>query len=845
MFRSYFATAYTGSVMRNSKGVATNAIYGLTSMLNKIIEEEKPEYMIVAFDIGKNFRHEKYKDYKGGRNETPDDLKSQFPIAKELLKAMGIVYLEKEGFEADDIIGTLAKEANKDENYDALIISSDHDLMQLISPQVTMKMLKSKGDSIYYTKEVFEKEYGFEPIKIIDLKSLMGDSSDNIPGVKGVGEKTAKTLIQTYGSLDKVYENIDNIKGKLKEKLQLDKDNAYFSYDLATIYKDVDIDTNLNNYKYSGPDKDKLIKLYKELEFHSLLRNIETKKEETTYYTKIDDINKLSKDNDYAYYIECDKDNYHYANIIGMSLYDGINSYYIDKDLVKSAILHLKDKLKYTYSYKKNIILAHRLNINLESTTFDMMVANYLLDGTTKDDIAFTMLENNIDSYYYEDLKKGKVDKNKIEIDLVKKAKFIYKKKEEIINNLKANNMYELYNNIEMPLIKVLASMEIEGIKVDKNTLREMQNIVEEKINEIKETIYTLTGENFNISSPKQLGEVLFDKLNIPYPGKKKTSYKTDVETLSKLIKDYPIIEYILKYRTLTKLYNTYLEPLEEYIKDDGKIHTIYKQTLTRTGRLSSVEPNLQNIPAREEEGRLIRKAFKPEENSLLLSADYSQIELRILAHISNDENMINTFINNGDIHKKVAADIYNVSIDEVTKKMRSTAKHIIFGIVYGMSGYTLGEDLKISSKEAKEFIEKYYEKYPKVKEYMDNIVKEAYDKGYVYTLFNRKRNIEELSNPSFMVRKNGERIALNTPIQGTGADIIKIAMIKIYNSLKENNLKSKILLQIHDEVVLNVYKEELDIVKKIVKQSMEEVVNWEVTLKVEMQTGNDWYEAK
>ena len=846
MFRSYFATAYSGSIMRNSKGQATNALYGFVSMINKIVSEENPEYMVVAFDIGKNFRHDKYENYKDGRSETPEDLKSQMPIARKILEAMGIVYLEKENYEADDIIGTLAKEADLDPEYDALIISSDHDLMQLISPQVSMKMLKSKGDSIYYTPEVFKEEYGFEPVKIVDLKALMGDASDNIPGVKGIGEKTAKTLIQTYGSLDGVYENISEIKGKMKEKLESDKDNAYFSYELATIYRDVPLDRNLNKFTYDGPNLEKLKDIFQDLEFHSFLKNINIKKsDDVLEYKVVESINDIKESLEYSYYIECDNENYHYASILGMSMYDGNNLYFIKPELVKDVLSKFKNNLRYTYAYKKNIVLANHLGINLTNTDFDAMIIYYLVDGTVKDDIALKMSDKLIDCYYYEDLLKKKVSDEGFIEGIVRKSKFIWDQRDELTSALKESKMFDLFSDVEMPLISVLASMEEEGIRVNKDILKEMQEILKNKIESIKDEVFKITGEEFNLSSPKQVGEILFEKMNITYPGKKGSSYSTDASILEKLLPDYSIAAYILEYRTLNKLYTSYVEPLEDYIEEDGKIHTIYKQTLTRTGRLSSVFPNLQNIPTREEEGRLIKKAFLSEDKSYLLSADYSQIELRILAHISGDEIMIKAFNDGDDIHKRVAADIHGVDIKDVTKKMRSTAKQVIFGIVYGISGYGLGENLQISPKEAKAFIEKYYEKYPKVKEYMDYIVKDAYEKKYVTSIFGRRRVIEELVNPSFMVRKNGERIALNTPIQGTGADIMKMAMIKIHSDLKKNNLKSKLLLQIHDEVILNVYEDELETVKKLVKEDMENIVKLSVPLEVEVSTGKDWYETK
>lgn len=847
MFRSYFATAYSGSIMRNSKGQATNALYGFVSMINKIIAEENPQYMVVAFDIGKNFRHEKYKEYKAGRNATPDDLKSQMPIAREILDAMGIRHLELEGYEADDIIGTLAKEADLDPEYDGLIISSDHDLMQLISPVVSMKMLKSK-DSIYYTPESFMEEYGFEPIKIIDLKSLMGDASDNIPGVKGIGEKTARTLIQTYGSLDEVYGHIDEIKGKLKEKLETDRDNAYFSYELATIYRDVPLDVHLGSLTYDGANQQKLKALFQQLEFHFFLKNMDFSEsvDEDFEYTVVENISDIKESFEYAYYIECDRENYHYANILGMSLYDGQTAYFVPDNLVGEAIKKLGMRLRYTYALKKNIILAHKRGLTINNSDFDMMIAYYLLDNTTKDDIALKMSDEGIAVYYYEDVLKKKVDSATFKKGMALKAKFIWDKKDELKDRIKDGEMGELYNDIEMPLVKVLADMELTGVRVDRALLLEMQGILKEKISVLEEKIYACTGETFNIASPKQLGEVLFEKMGIPYPSKKKgNSYSTDSSILEKLYDDYPVIGLIIEYRALSKLYNTYVEPLESYIEEDGKIHTIYKQTLTRTGRLSSVEPNLQNIPAREEEGKLIKKAFISEEGSSFLSADYSQIELRILASISGDETMIESFQKGEDIHRRVAADIHGIPLEEVTKYQRSTAKAVIFGIVYGISGFGLGENLHISAKDARAFIEKYYEMYPKVKEYMDNIKDEAYKNGYVKTIYNRIRYIDELKSAVYMVRSGGERIALNTPIQGTGADIMKIAMVNLWKELSKKNMKSKLILQVHDEVILNVFDDELEEVTEIVRRNMEEAASLKVPLKVGIETGKNWYDTK
>ncbi len=847
MYRSYFATAYSGSIMRNSKGQATNALYGFVSMINKIIEEEKPQYMVVAFDIGKNFRHDKYKDYKAGRNETPDDLKSQMPIAREILDAMGIKHLEVEGYEADDIIGTLAKEADLDPEYDGLIISSDHDLMQLISPVVGMKMLKSH-DSVYYTVESFKEEYGFEPIKIIDLKALMGDSSDNIPGVKGIGEKTAKSLIQEYGSLDGVYSHIESIKGKMREKLEVDKDNAYFSFELATIYREVPLDVELGELTYGGPNLSPLKALFQELEFHSFLKTIDfgsIKQEKVEYKVveKPEDIDGSSFE--FSYYIECNRENYHYADILGMSLYDGKSLYYVPDFAVQGVLEKFAMKLRYTYALKKNIVLAHRFGIDLANTDFDMMLAYYLLENTSKDDLSLKMSDEGISAYYYEDVVKNRVTEENFAHGMVLKAKYIFDKKDELLAKLREDEMIQLYDEVEMPMVRVLADMEETGIRVNPDILHEMQGSLRTRIAHLEAEIHSLAGFTFNVASPKQLGDALFNKLEIPYPGKKGSTFSTDVSILEKLVNDYPIVKSVLEFRTFSKLYNTYVEPLEGFIREDGKIHTIYKQTLTRTGRLSSVEPNLQNIPTREEEGKLVRRAFVSEEGATLLSADYSQIELRILASISSDETMIDAFLHDEDIHRRVAADIHGIPLEEVTKHQRSTAKAVIFGIVYGISGFGLGENLNISPKEAKQFIEKYYEMYPKVKEYMDTIKKEAYDKGYVRTLYHRIRYIDELKSPVYMVRTGGERIALNTPIQGTGADIMKIAMVNLYKELQARKLRSKIILQVHDEVILNVYDDEFDEVKDLVKTTLENASQLKVPLKVGIEWGTNWYDAK
>lgn len=848
LFRSYFATAYTGNIMRNKDGFPTNGLYGFVNMMNKIITEENPKYIMVAFDIGKTFRHDKYAEYKGGRNETPDELKIQFPVAKKILNAMGIKYFEIEGYEADDIIGTFAKKVDETKGYIATIVSSDKDLLQLISDKVEVKLLKTK-DHIRMTKEEFKNTYGLEPIRMIDLKSLMGDSSDNIPGVKGIGEKTALKLLQDYGTLDNIYDNIDNIKGALKNKLIEDHENAYKSYDLATIYREVPIDTNFDNLIYKKEHTDDLINIYNDLGFYSLLKkeNVSTEekakeKVEVKIINSVEEINNITITKPLGIYLELDNTNYHQANILGMSIYNEEVSAYIPYEILKDKPNFLTNGIKYTYDYKKLLVSFNKYNLDINEVSFDTMIAAYLLNYTIKDDIA-TLASDLVYEIEFYDKKKELTDLEFAKNSILR-AKFIYLSYKELYTGLKDEEVYNLYKNIEFPLIKVLAKMEIEGIRVDAKILEDMKKDISNKIEEVSKDIFLLAGETFNIASPKQLGEILFDKLKLPFAKKNKTGYVTDANVLSKLT-NYEIVEKILEYRMLTKLYSTYLEGILNSIANDGKIHTIYTQALTRTGRLSSIEPNLQNIPARNEFGRLIRKAFIPEEDSIILSSDYSQIELRVFAHLSGVKELIDAFNNNLDIHTKTAMDIFNVSIDNVTPLMRRQAKAVNFGILYGISSYGLSEDLKISPSEAKNFIDRYFERYPGIKEYMEKLIDDAYLKGYSTTLMNRRRNIEELKNTNHNIRSMGERMALNTPIQGTSADILKKAMIEIDNRFTKENLKSKMLLQVHDELIFNVYNNELDKVKEIVKDAMENTYKLSVPLTVSINTGINWYEAK
>lgn len=843
LFRSYYATAYTGNVMKNSKGFPTNALYGLVTMINKIILEEKPNYIAVAFDIGKNFRKCKYDFYKEGRQQTPDDLKKQMPYARKLLNKMGIKTLELEPYEADDIIGTLASEVERDDNFIATIVSSDKDLLQLLSEQVDIKLLKQK-DYIRYNPKTFYDDYKINPINMIDLKALAGDPSDNIPGVKGIGEKTALSLLQKYPTIEEIYNHIDEMKGKTKEKLIIDKDNAFMSKEIATIYREVPIDLNLEDYKYEHIESDELYEIYEELEFYSLMKTFKEKPKEKEFsFVEINTCDDISLEDEMSFYIELDQTNYHDGNIIGMGVSTKNNNYFVKKDLIKDVLDKIKDKVLYTFEQKKNIVALNYQNITCPDVNYDLSIAASILNYDFKDDIAYLMNKDKYQATFYHEIKDFTLNEN-LKKEIAKKANYILQTRDSYISKLKIDDEFELYEKIEMPLVKVLADMEITGVKVDKSVLDEMKAETKKKIDILTDEIYELAGMEFNIASPKQLGEVLFEELGLPGGKKGTKTYKTDVKVLNKLVNAHPIIKKILAYRNLSKIYSTYLEGLETYIKKDGKIHTIFKQNYTRTGRLSSIEPNLQNIPARDEEGRKVRKAFLPV-NDLILSVDYSQIELRLLAHISKSEDLIKAFVNGEDIHTKVAADIHEIDEKEVTKSMRSTAKAVIFGIVYGISGYGLGENLEISIKDAKKFIDKYYELYPGVKTYMKEIVDFAHENGYVRTLFKRKRVIDELNSANYMVRQTGERIALNTPIQGTSADIIKKAMVEVYEAFKKENIKTKMIIQVHDELIFDVVKEEKERVEKIVKDKMENVIKLSVPLKVSADYGINWYDAK
>lgn len=862
LFRSYYATSYSGVIMKNSKGFPTNGLYGFINMINKIIEEEKPNYILVAFDKGKTFRHEKYSEYKAGRREMPEELKLQFPKAKEVLDAMGIKHFEIDNYEADDIIGTLAKTVDMEDEFIATIISSDKDLLQLISKEVEVKLLKTKG-FIRFDEKTFKDTYGTTPIHMIDLKALMGDASDHIQGVKGIGEKTAINLLTKYQSLDNVYEHLNEIGGKTKEKLEQGKDDAYMSYDLATIYKEVPIPFSLEDCIYKGMNIKDYKDILEKLEFKSLLKKINFEREEQQTLNldedkkekiQIVDYKNFDFNRPYSFYLEMDGYTYSKSKVIGCGFSNLKESCFmmIDELIDNKEILENNIE-KYTYDLKRMIILLHQYGININNCNYDSMIASYLLDYKLEDDITVLMNQFNYNCPSYEETYGTEKKKKEVNIETTKeqcinKSRFIYDTRSKILLEIDDYDETKLFNEIEMPLSLVLADMELTGIRVDKKYLLNLKEELETKMKLMQEEIYKLADGKFNILSPKQLGEVLFDKLKIEYPKKRKnddTSYSTSKDILDKIKDKNEIVEKVLEYRNLSKLYANYCVGLLDEIREDGKIHTIFNSCLTRTGRLSSSKPNLQNIPIRSDYSKLVRKAFIPEDNSILMSSDYSQIELRVFAHMADAKNLQEAFIEDKDIHAKTASDIFKVPIEQVDKKMRRIAKTVNFGILYGISSFGLSEDLKIDVASAKEFLNNYLNTYQGIKEYMEKEKEEAYQKGYVTTIMNRRRKIDELKSSNYMVRSSGERMALNTPIQGSAADILKKAMVELYRAMQEKKLKSKILIQVHDELVFNIYNDELEIMKELVKEKMEKVVKLSVPLKVDIETGNDWYEAK
>jgi len=862
-YRAFFALP----LLNNDKGIHTNAVYGFAMMLEKILKEEKPTHILVAFDAGKTtFRHETFADYKGGRQKTPPELSEQFPYLRELLKAQGIAQYELENYEADDIIGTLSKQAEEN-NFEVRIVSGDKDLTQLASEKTTV-LVTRKGvtDIEKYTPEHIKEKYGLSPEQIVDMKGLMGDASDNIPGVPGIGEKTAIKLLKQYHSVENLLQSVDQVSGKkLQENLSTYKDQALMSKQLATIFREAPLDIGLADINYQSVNTEKLISLYKELGFQTFLEKMdssiqsEEQKLEAVEFECVKEITEEILQQNSALYVEIIEDNYHYAPIIGLGLVNDTGNYYLPVDVVKSSSVFKawledeKTKLA-VYDAKRTIVSLQKLGMVVNGIDFDLLIASYLLNPseTIQDfsDVAKTHHYNQVladDIVYGKGAKRTSLtDKERAE-PIVRKALAIYHLKDRLIDELRENEQYELFIELEMPLTRILAKMESTGVAVDVNRLKEMGEEIKKRLNEIEGKIHQLAGEPFNINSPKQLGVILFDKLGLPIIKKTKTGYSTSADVLEKLQAEHEIVDQILTYRQLGKLQSTYIEGLLKVVNpEDGKVHTRFNQALTQTGRLSSTDPNLQNIPIRLEEGRKIRQAFVPSEKGwVMFSADYSQIELRVLAHISGDERLIDAFKQGLDIHTKTAMDVFHVSQDEVTSNMRRQAKAVNFGIVYGISDYGLSQNLGITRKEASQFIERYFKSYPQVKQYMQDIVQEAKQIGYVTTLLHRRRYIPEITSRNFNIRSFAERTAMNTPIQGSAADIIKKAMIDMAERLKTEKLQARLLLQVHDELIFEAPEDEVEKLKEIVPDVMEHALELKVPLKVDYAYGPTWFDAK
>lgn len=830
--------------LANAEGVISNGVFGFATILVKIITEIKPKYICVALDYGKHtFRTDMYAEYKGTRKGTPEELKSQFPILRDMLSAMGIQHIEKEGIEADDIIGTLTRRFDTEN----IVVTGDKDSFQLINDN-TWVMFTKRGvtETINYDQAQLFNDYGLKPFQIVELKSLMGDSSDNIPGVSGVGEKTALSLLYKYETLDNVYNHIDEITGKLKEKLVNSKEMAYLSHTLATIDTNCDFECRLEDCEYQFPFNEEVLKFFKRYQFNSLLKKsnlFEESQPKTFEYEKsIEQYNIDSLDIVQQISNEIKKEKKVYLNLSGgVSIFVNNREYNLSEkvDLLTPTIEcsdlfnGLKDVFedetieKCVFDYKSILHTLKKYNVGLNNVIFDVYLARYLINNNNKSNISFEdlLIENNLNLNY--------------------RAYNLKSLEEMYIDNLNQLQLTNLYNNIELPLTKVLYNMEIVGFKIDQDVLYQLDSKFDCELKQVSNEIYDMADCEFNLNSPKQLGEVLFDKMNLYHGNNKKKS--TGIDVLNSLKNDHPIIEKIIRYRQISKLYSTYIKSFEELInKDTGKIYTTFNQTLTSTGRLSSSDPNLQNIPVRSEEGKELRKMFVPStSDGYIVSADYSQIELRLLASFCGDKKLIEAFSRGDDIHALTASQVFGVDLKDVTSQMRRDAKAINFGIIYGISDYGLSQNIGSTRKAAKEYIDTYFLKYPLVKKYMDDNVEYCKKNGYIKTYFGRIRFIPEINNSNYNIRQLGERCAMNMPLQGSASDIIKLAMIRVYNRMNDENLQSKLILQIHDELIVDCVKSELEKVTTILKEEMENVVDLKVKLEVNVSYGKDWYEAK
>lgn len=855
LFKAFYATSYTGNYMVNRNGIPTNGVYGFARMVEKIISTN-PKYVIVAFDYGKKtFRNELLDTYKATRKETPQELVPQFALAREYLTAHSITWYEVEGYEGDDIIGTLVDFGEKN-NLKVSVYTGDKDANQLISPQTTIyRTVKGVTELDIYNEQTLLDKYGLKPDQFRDFLGLMGDSSDNIPGIKGVGEKTALKLLHQYGTIEGLQEHQDEIKGKMGEKIRAGMEDALMSKKVATILRDIPIDVDLEKATYQGYDYETLKSFYEKYDMNSLIKSMTTEaapKKELKLEI-VDHMPEITKDS--AVYPSIYDTNYHRSIILGYGIYNDEQAYFISYENAlkdESFLAYLKDENKKKYGYDiKSAVIGSRWNgIEINGYAFDLSLASYVLEPAIKEELKYVCTHFDYEGVQYDEEVFGKGAKKHIPEDdilashIVSKAKAIYELKDVVTKELKDKNQYELYENIELPVTRILGEMEFAGTEIDLDVLKEMDTAFDETIEKLANDIYRISGTTFNISSPKQLGQVLFENLGLKGGKKTKTGYSTSQDVLEKIIDAHPVVPLVLEYRMLTKLSSTYLKGLQEQVFPDNKIHTIYKQTLTHTGRLSSVDPNLQNIPVRSEEGKLIRKAFVSH-NGYLVSFDYSQIELRILAHMAHVTNLIDAFNQGKDIHRHTAALVFGVKDEEVTPQMRSQAKAVNFGIIYGMSEFRLSKDIGMSISEARDFINKYFETYPEVKTYMDEVVETCKKQGYVSTLLNRKRYIPTINDKNFMVRQQAQRYAMNTPIQGTGADILKLAMIEVDKALKEKNLKSQMILQVHDELIFDVFEDELEEVMSLVKEKMENCIKMDVPLIVEGNYAKNWCELK
>lgn len=855
LFKAFYATSYTGNYMVNRNGIPTNGVYGFARMVDKILDNN-PKYVIVAFDYGKKtFRNELLDTYKAQRKETPEELIPQFSLAREYLTAHNITWYEVEGFEGDDIIGTLVDFGEKN-NLKVSVYTGDKDAFQLISPQTTIyRTVKGVTELDIYNEQTLLDKYGLKPDQIRDFLGLMGDTADNIPGIKGVGEKTALKLLHQYETIEGLEEHQNELKGKMGEKIRAGMEDALMSKKVATILRDVPLDVDLNKALYEGYNYETLKSFYETYDMNSLIKSmtIEAAPKKELKLEIVDHMPEITKDS--AVYASIYDTNYHRSIILGYGIYNDEQAYFISyENALKDAsfLAYLKDENKKKYGYDiKSAVIGSRWNgVEINGYTFDLSLASYVLEPAIKEELKYVCTHFDYDGVQYDEEVFGKGAKKHIPDDAllaqhtVSKAKAIYELKDVVTKELKDKNQYELYEDIELPVTRILGEMEFAGTEIDLDVLKEMDEAFDETIEKLSNDIYRISGTTFNISSPKQLGQVLFEDLGLKGGKKTKTGYSTSQDVLEKIIDAHPVVSLVLEYRMLTKLSSTYLKGLQEQVFPDNKIHTIYKQTLTHTGRLSSVDPNLQNIPVRSEEGKLIRKAFVSH-NGYLVSFDYSQIELRILAHMAHVTNLIDAFNQGKDIHRHTAALVFGVKDEEVTPQMRSQAKAVNFGIIYGMSEFRLSKDIGMSIQEARNFINKYFETYPEVKTYMDEVVEVCKKQGYVSTLLNRKRYIPTINDKNFMVRQQAQRYAMNTPIQGTGADILKLAMIEVDKALKAHHLKSQMILQVHDELIFDVFEDELEEVMSLVKEKMENCIKMDVPLIVEGNYAKNWCELK